>query len=129
MSEYIIVEVSIVTVILLLTLFAYKLGFLTLTSHASLLYVGSIWRARFSKCNGTFKKVIKLDEAKPYTFELKAKLTQGAVSAEILDRNKNVILSLDEQTATGKLFTKEKACYLLVVKIKKASGNYELIKK
>lgn len=126
MIEAIIKGTLIVAAVLVIVYFAYIGGLLTLTSHASVLYVGRINRARFSKCNGTFKRIIKLDEAKPYSFNLSCNLTDGSVEAVISDKERKTLLSLDSQTPTGTINVKEKSKYTLTVKITKASGSYEL---
>lgn len=130
MIEAIIKGALIVAAVLVIVYCAYIGGLLTLTSHASVLYVGRINRARFSKCNGTFKRIIKLDEAKPYSFNLSfnlsCNLTDGSVEAVISDKDRKTLLSLDSQTPTGTINVKEKSKYTLTVKITKASGSYEL---
>ncbi len=126
MIEAIIKGALIVAAILVAVYLAYIGGLLTFTSHASLMYVGNIKRAHFSKCNGTFKRVIRLDEAKSYRFELKQELSQGSVTAKVISNRKEVLLSLDSKTSTGNIYPQEKSRCYLVVKIKKASGNYEL---
>ena len=127
MIEIIIKVAFVIAAISLAFYLAYISGLLTLTSHASVLYAGNIKRARFSKCNGAFKRVIRFKESKSCRFELKQELTQGSLTATILNRKKEVLLTLDDTTSFGEIFTQERSRYYLVVKIKHASGNYEII--
>ena len=116
----------ILAVVLVAVYCAYIGGLLTIHTHAAFMYVGNIKQARFSKCNGTFKRVIRFKEAKSYRFELSQELTQGSISAEVLDSRKEVVLSLDGKNHTGNIYPQEKARYYLVVKIENASGKYSL---
>ena len=126
MTESIITGIIITALILLGVYAAYFFGYLTLTSHASVLYVGNIKRAKFSKCNGTFKKIIRLDQCKTYTFQLNSELTDGEICVNVMDKNKKTLLILDRQTSIGNIYSQEKSRYYLVVQIKKASGSYNL---
>mgnify|MGYP003451880951 CR=1 FL=1 len=125
------IEIFVKTILILAAILAafycaYAGGLLTIHSHASVLYVGRINKARFSKCNGTFKRIIKLGEAKPYSFTLSCKLTEGSVEVFVTDKEKKTLLSLDSQNTTGIINVKEPSRYTLNVKINKASGSYEL---
>ena len=126
MTEAIINGTLILAAILIAVYLAYIGGILTFTSHASLIYVGNIKRAHFSKCNGTFKRVIWLDGAKSYRFELKQELSQGSVTAKVISNRKEVLLSLDSKAPIGNIYPQQKSRYYLVVKIEKATGSYEL---
>jgi len=123
----VIIKCAIILVAVLAAIYsAYISGLLTFTSHVSLLYVGNIKRAKFSKCSGTFKKIIRFKEAKSYRFELKQELSQGNLKVEVIDKSKNLLLSLDGKTPVGNIYPQSKARYYLVVKAEKASGRYEL---
>lgn len=127
MIEAILKSVCIIAVILVAFYGAYMGGLLTFTTHASVLYVGNIKRAKFSKCNGTFKRIIRFKESKSCRFELKQELTQGSLTVEILNQKKETLLTLDNTVTFGEIFTQERSRYYLVVKVKHASGNYELV--
>ena len=126
MTESIIAGIIIVALILFGVYAAYFFGYLTFTSHASVLYVGNIKCARFLKCNGIFKRIIRLDGCQTYYFQLVQSLTDGEISVEILDKRKESVLTLNEQNTCENLYSAKKSRYCLIVRIKKASGNYEL---
>ena len=114
--------------IVLLFYILYINGYMVLNSKRALMYVGAAWgkRASFTSCSGYTKRVIKFEEVRTYYFDLNLELNKGDVTVEILDKEKQCLLSLDQDTPQGSIDVQKGNRYYLVVRFRAASGNYTI---
>ena len=106
----------------------YSNGFLVMSSKRALMYVGTRRgkSAKFSSCSGYTKRVIKVQETKPYRFTFDCNLTAGTVRIEIVDASKNTILTLDESHPAATVDLEKGKRYHLICRFNGASGDYVL---
>lgn len=83
-------------------------------------------RATVIGCSGFIKRVLKFKEKREHTFILNAAISKGALSINILDSNKTVVLMLDNETKQGSIMANQNERYYLVINYDKTEGNYEL---
>lgn len=106
-------------------------GYVIISKKTAAFYVGSLRRKgrfsiKFKSCNGLVKKVIKINDSRKYLFNLNSNITKGDVSAEVLDKNKEMLLQLDKENPVSDLTLDKNRRYYLVIKFKNASGELEL---
>lgn len=108
-------------------------GFLIVKAIRALVFRGSArrwWRnnpaAKVISCSGWVRKVIKYKESRQYQFTFDADISKGSITAEIQNRNKEPILTLDAENAQGVLEIDSSERYYLVVRFKKATGSFEM---
>ena len=101
-------------------------GYMVWNSKRALMYVGSAWgrKASFTSCSGYTKRVIKFEEDKCYHFDLQLELNKGDVKVEILNSEKQCLLSLDQNVAGGNVAVEKGKRYYMVVRFQAASGQY-----
>ena len=63
---------------------------------------------------------------KEYKFFLDVGLSYGNVAIELLDKEKNVIMSLTPETPEGSITVDKKQRYYMVYKFENATGSYEM---
>lgn len=105
-------------------------GYITLQSKFARLFVGSLGyknksKATFSSCSGYTKRVIKFRDSRSYEVCFNSYITKGIVTAEIQNRNKEIILQLDQHISQGYITTDSKERYYLIFRFEKADGHYE----
>ena len=106
----------------------YSNGYLAMASKRAVMYVGSKRgkAAKFSFCSGYTKRVIKVQETKPYRFTFDCNLTAGTVRVEIVDASKNTVLALDESHQAATVNLEKGKRYHLICRFNGASGDYVL---
>lgn len=121
-------------ILLLLPVIYYVLyinGYMISGSKSAKAFVGknqgtnAFW-TQFVECNGTLKKVAKFRKSKEYKFHLNAGLADGAVSVELLDKEKQVVMCLNSENPDGSITVDKKQRYYMVYKFENATGSYEL---
>lgn len=121
-------------ILLLLPVIYYVLyinGYMISGSKSAKAFVGknrgtnAFW-TQFVECSGTLKKVAKFRKSKEYKFHLDAGLAEGAISIELLDKEKNVIMKLTPETPDASLTVDKKLRYYMVYKFENATGSYEM---
>lgn len=116
-------------VLLGIALYALYLGgFMTLQSKRAVLYVGSLKgnSARFSSCTGYSKRILRFRESRPYLVDFNCSLTGGDVTAEILDSDKETVVSLPCGTQSASIAVQKGKRYYLVIRFRSATGSYTL---
>ena len=109
----------------------YDNGYIGITSKAAVTFLGSYpkktsWKASFTKCKGTMKRVIRFEESKTYQFKLDAEIDSGEVVIEVMDASKQVVLTLNTANPTGSVIVGDNKKYHMVVRIQSATGNYKV---
>ena len=121
-------------ILLLLPVIYYVLyinGYMISGSKSAKAFVGknrgtnAFW-TQFVECSGELKKVAKFRKSKEYKFHLDAGLAEGAISIELLDKEKNVIMKLTPETPDASLTVDKKLRYYMVYKFENATGSYEM---
>lgn len=121
-------------ILLLLPVIYYVLyinGYMISGSKSAKAFVGknrgtnAFW-TQFVECSGTLKKVAKFRKSKEYKFHLDAGLADGAISIELLDKEKNVIMKLTPETPDAGFTVDKKQRYYMVYKFENATGSYEM---
>lgn len=75
-------------------------------------------------CSGYIKFVIKFKESSTYSFENEIQLIQGAINIEILDKNKNVILLINNENTTKTLMIDKSKRYYIKINYVRATGKH-----
>ena len=106
-------------------------GYLIKHRKTAVLYVGVFrqkgrGKIKFVSCNGYIKKVIKISESRNYKFNFHSNITSGIVTAEIQDISKKILLQVDENNPEAAINLDKNCRYYLVVRFKKASGEFNL---
>lgn len=107
-------------------------GYMVINAKRAVTFIGSLGRmenrckAVIVSCNGWMKRVIRFRQLREYHFKLDYRITEGAFHIEIQNKNKEVILLLDEMNKEGSIKVDKKERYYLVLKFENASGEYEL---
>lgn len=104
----------------------YSNGYMTINAKKAVMFAGSSFKASFTSCSGYMKRVIKFKKSQKYTFILDCELTKGSFMAEILDSNKQRILTLDSSRPIDHANLEKNRRYYLIVRFKSASGHYQL---
>ena len=124
MAEMIIAFVLVFAVIYLL----YMNGFIPITVKSAVMFIGGAGckKATFTSCSGYMKRIVKLEKDRNYNFKLDARLTGGRMSVELIDKNKQVVLRLDEDNNTTTFGSNHIDRYTLMMRFHSATGEYEL---
>jgi len=106
----------------------YMSGLIPITVKSAVMFIGgkSCKKATFTSCNGYMKRIIKLEEGRNYNFKLDARLTGGRMSVELIDKNKQTMLRLDEGNHTTIFKSKHPSRYTLMIRFYSATGEYAL---
>ena len=83
-------------------------------------------KAKFTSCNGYMKRIVKLKGESNYRFSLYCRLTSGNITVELLDRDKQSMIQLNEFISQGNLSVNRTGRYTLNLRFHSASGEYEL---
>ncbi len=83
-------------------------------------------RAVLDSCTGWVKHVGRFRESGIYEFILDARLAKGNAEVALLDRNKQQLLKLNQQSPAGKIELYVKSRYYLRWDFKSATGRCEL---
>lgn len=132
-AEYVVVLIVIITVLILYLL--YINGFLIINVKSALFYVGTprvgknknCLGARFSKCNGYIKRMIRLKPNTTYQFTYISNIEKGKVSINIYDKNKKILVVFDDQHSNQKIMTKQQKLFQFTTNYMHADGDYKLI--
>ena len=122
---------KIVLIFLIVCLLFYILwisGYLIINQKRALLYFDrrgkeSSRKITFSSCTGYTKRVLNLSKNHLYQFSFSSDITKGTAIAEIQDKNKNVLFSLDNIHPVQSLDTSQISRYYLVFRFQKADGT------
>ena len=106
----------------------YMNGLIPITVKSTVMFIGSTKckKATFTSCNGYIKRIVRLEGDRAYTFILDSKLTAGSMSVELIDKNKQTVLQLDEMKKTETVVVQKDMRYTLIIRFHSASGQYEL---
>ena len=124
LAEMIIAFVLVFAVIYLL----YMNGFIPITVKSAVMFIGSrkCKKATFTSCNGYMKRIIKLEKDRDYYFKLDTRLTGGRMSVELIDKNKQIVLRLDEDHNIIMFDSNYTGRYTLMIRFHSATGEYKL---
>ena len=113
-------------VMVLLFYVLYINGYMVLSSKRAWMYVGTARgkKASFTSCSGYTKRVIKFEEDRTYHFNLNLELSKGDVKVEILNSEKQCLLSLDQNATVGNITVEKGKRYYMLVRFQAASGQY-----
>ena len=106
-------------------------GFLVIRAISALVFFSTNRKRRTNPsaivraCTGRTRKVLKFKESRTYHFSFTSELSKVSITAEIQGRNKETLLLLDGENTSGDLDVKAEERYYLVVRFKRATGNYE----
>ncbi len=113
----------------------YRNGFGVVNTKSALFYMSSPrWGKRrncieekFSSCNGSIKRIIRLSQSKRYQFVFSSSTTKGSVSVEIYGIKKKLIAKLNNEQPCAFISTEKKTNLRVVTKFVKADGGCKLI--
>ncbi len=112
------------TVILLL-FFLYDRGFISVKMGRALIFVGTIFSARYKGFHGTIRRVLRPAESKSYLFSFSSELSCGSIEAEIFDKENNLLLHL-QRHEKKELYLEQGNKYILVLRARSADGAHHL---
>lgn len=109
-------------------------GIGVINSKAALMYRGyprvgknkNRIKANFTSCSGTTKRVLRLQTGKMYRFVFSAVVTKGTVCVEILDKENNDLVVLDQERPSATLSVGSGGRLYVTTRFTRADGNYEL---
>ena len=115
----------------ILMYFLYINGYMIINAKRAAVFIGSIrgkgtCGASFRSCSGYMKRIMRFRESRAYHFVLDAKLVSGEMEVEILDRDKKVILHLDEKSPEATIEADGKKRYTLIFRFKSATGEFKM---
>lgn len=107
---------------------AYICGYVAVQAKRALLFAGSIRgdRARFSGCTGFVRCRFPVAESRTHRFDFALELDNGDVWVELLNRDKNVLMRLDNQRRHAEVPLERGRAYHLVIRYQSASGKHAL---
>lgn len=117
-----------VVVIISLMYFMYINGWMVTQSKTAVFFraFNGGMQARFKSCSGNIKRVFKFDHMGENEFELETELTNGNVIVEILNKQNEALVRLDNNNTKGKMEVLPKTRYFLKVTYENASGYYSI---
>lgn len=65
-------------------------------------------------------------ESKTYHFRMNAEMSEGRVSVQLLNKDRQPLFSLTPQNPEASVEVEEKERYYIIYKYESATGNYEL---
>lgn len=109
----------------------YRNGSIVTGKKSAKVFVGksrgpNAYWTQFAECSGELKRMVRFRKSKEYTLFLNANITEGTVTVEILDKDKQVILCLTPEEKAGSLIADRKQKYYMVYRFENASGAYEI---
>ena len=106
----------------------YDRGFISVKSACSLLFVGTIYSARYKGAHGTIRRVVRPAESRLYQLCFSSELSKGSASMEILDGQKQSLLTLEGQQVE-EIFLEKGKKYILILRLIHADGAHHLDRK
>ena len=125
----IILALVVVLLISLVLWLLYRGGHIVTRSMHAVSFTGSLdgRKATFSGCKGTMRRIVRFEEARPYRFEIGMLLKKGELTAELWDRQGNILFTLTQDAPRAE-FTPDPAMrYTLVFRFEKATGKYVIL--
>ena len=118
-----------ILVSLILLYLLYSNGYLMMQSKRAVTFTGDGKgqknRMGFSvtKCNGWASKVLKVKENGIYRFDLDVELSAGTVQFQVLDREKQTLLTLNPDAVRGRVQLEKGKRYLVKMQFIQTSGT------
>lgn len=111
----------------ILSYFLYINGYMVVASKRAFMFLGSKRgkKAMFSSCTGYIKRVVKFKESKIYHVDFNVELEKGEVTLELLDKKKQLIVSLNGNESS-KIEVESGERYYMILRFKSATGSYEV---
>lgn len=111
----------------ILSYFLYINGYMVVASKCAFMFLGSKRgkKAMFSSCTGYIKRVVKFKESKIYHVDFNVELEKGEVTLELLDKKKQLIVSLNGNESS-KIEVESGERYYMILRFKSATGSYEV---
>lgn len=110
--------------------YLYINGHMDINCKSATIFIGQKYKNKritsVNSCNGYIKFVLKFKESRTYSFENEIQLIQGAINIEILDKNKNVILSVNNENTTKTLMIDKSKRYYMKINYVRATGKHVL---
>ena len=119
----------ILSIALVLSFFLYINGYMVMRSKLAVTFTGDGKgqknRMGFSvtKCNGWASKVLKVKENGIYRFDLDAELSAGTLQFQLLDREKQTLLTLNPDAVRGRVQLEKGKRYLVKMQFIQTSGT------
>lgn len=105
--------------------FLYDRGLISVKMSRALIFVGTIFSARYKSFHGTLRRVLRPAQSRSYLFSFSSELSHGSVQAEIYDQEKNLLLCLKGHEER-ELYLEQGRKYLLVLRASSADGAHHL---
>lgn len=108
-----------------LLFFLYEKGLISAKMGRSLLFVGSIYSARYQSFHGKLWRVYRPAESRVYRFTFSSELSRGSVELELVDKEKKQLLLLKGHDSK-ELFLEQGKRYRLCLRCSSADGAHHL---
>ncbi|MBP1581961.1 MAG: hypothetical protein J6A26_06160 [Oscillospiraceae bacterium] len=103
----------------------YQRGLISVKMGRALVFVGTIYSARYKSFHGTIRRVFRPAENKTYRFSFSSQLNSGSAEIEILDKKNQVLLHL-QGMEQKELYLEQGEKYLIVLRCRSADGAHHL---
>lgn len=120
-------SIIVILVIGIVIFIMYQQGYMITGHKRAISFMGSQGgkKARFAKCNGHIKRMVRFRQDGICHFTLKEELAMGSIRVEIQGPKKEVLLQLScDETKT--LAVEKGKKYFLVIYFESATGSYEI---
>lgn len=111
--------------VVFLLVFLYDRGFLSVKMSRAILFIGTIYSARYKSFHGSIRRVLRPAESKTYLFSFSSELSRGSIEAEIFDKENHLLLQLQKHEIK-ELYLEQGRKYLLVLRARSADGAHHL---
>ena len=108
--------------------FLYQRGYVCLSSKRALAFIGSkrAKSATFTACSGKISRVLRPTQSRSYSFQFDADLSKGSVQAELRDKGRTLLFTLDGEHPQAFVNLEKGKAYTLTIRFHAASGRYAL---
>ena len=111
--------------VVLLLLFLYDRGFISVKMGRALIFVGTIFSAHYKSFHGSIRRVLRPAESKTNLFSFSSELICGSIEAEIFDKENHLLLQ-QQKHEIKELYLEQGRKYLLVLRARAADGAHHL---
>jgi len=105
--------------------FLYDRGMISVKMGRALVYIGTIYSARYKSFHGKLWRVYRPAESRTYRLVFSSELTCGSTELELLDREKKQLFLL-QGNETKEIFLEQGKRYQLILRCRSADGTHHL---
>ena len=111
--------------VLALLALLYNRGMISVKHARAWFFFGTIFSASYKGCHGKVRRIIRPGESRSYLICFSSQLSSGEVQAELYDKEKNLLITLQGHE-NKELFLERGRKYYLVLRFRSADGAHHL---